>query len=316
MAEAVPGGLEVACGGADWAVADILEHLTVLDGILPRSALTAAVERWDEVRPALRARLQSYINGIDRSDRASNQTFYAIYLLAQQRDTTAFAALCAMALDAEAIEHVLGDGVTEHLSSLFVRLFDGDAAALRSVIEARDADEFARDAAFEALAWLTAAGRIDRAETERYLRDLFMTLEPQRESYAWCGWQQAIADLGLVELAGLARKAFSRGWIGRHIMSLRDFEDDLTKGCVAATPMGAFAERCRSLSNLDDIAGMMSTWACFTPQAPRRASKPATVLAPCATQPVRNPLRDVGRNDPCPCGSGKKFEKCCLGKAG
>jgi uncharacterized protein len=28
--------------------------------------------------------------------------------------------------------------------------------------------------------------------------------------------------------------------------------------------------------------------------------------------PVRNPWRDVGRNDPCPCGSGKKFKKCCL----
>ncbi len=22
----------------------------------------------------------------------------------------------------------------------------------------------------------------------------------------------------------------------------------------------------------------------------------------------------VGRNDPCPCGSGRKFKKCCLGK--
>jgi uncharacterized protein YecA (UPF0149 family) len=28
--------------------------------------------------------------------------------------------------------------------------------------------------------------------------------------------------------------------------------------------------------------------------------------------PVRNPFRDVGRNDPCPCGSGKKYKKCCL----
>jgi len=30
--------------------------------------------------------------------------------------------------------------------------------------------------------------------------------------------------------------------------------------------------------------------------------------------PVTNPLRNVGRNDPCPCGSGRKFKKCCLGK--
>ena len=31
-------------------------------------------------------------------------------------------------------------------------------------------------------------------------------------------------------------------------------------------------------------------------------------------EPVRNPWRNVGRNDPCPCGSGKKFKKCCLAK--
>ncbi len=29
-----------------------------------------------------------------------------------------------------------------------------------------------------------------------------------------------------------------------------------------------------------------------------------------AQTPVSNPLRDVGRNDPCPCGSGQKFKKC------
>ena len=31
--------------------------------------------------------------------------------------------------------------------------------------------------------------------------------------------------------------------------------------------------------------------------------------------PAFNPYRDVSRNDPCPCGSGKKFKQCCLGKA-
>ncbi|MGD9600764.1 MAG: SEC-C metal-binding domain-containing protein [Gammaproteobacteria bacterium] len=35
---------------------------------------------------------------------------------------------------------------------------------------------------------------------------------------------------------------------------------------------------------------------------------------PPAQDPIRNPLRDVGRNDPCPCGSGQKFKK-CHGKA-
>ncbi len=30
------------------------------------------------------------------------------------------------------------------------------------------------------------------------------------------------------------------------------------------------------------------------------------------TQPVRQTTPRVGRNDPCPCGSGKKYKKCCL----
>ena len=27
---------------------------------------------------------------------------------------------------------------------------------------------------------------------------------------------------------------------------------------------------------------------------------------------VRKPVASVGRNDPCPCGSGRKFKKCCM----
>ena len=30
---------------------------------------------------------------------------------------------------------------------------------------------------------------------------------------------------------------------------------------------------------------------------------------------THNERRKVGRNDPCPCGSGKKYKKCCLNKS-
>jgi preprotein translocase subunit SecA len=30
-----------------------------------------------------------------------------------------------------------------------------------------------------------------------------------------------------------------------------------------------------------------------------------------AVEPIRNFGQKVGRNDPCPCGSGKKYKKCC-----
>jgi hypothetical protein len=52
---------------------------------------------------------------------------------------------------------------------------------------------------------------------------------------------------------------------------------------------------------------------------PARHKKLRAIYAHCrkreqASLPDNHPVRAVGRNDPCPCGSGKKFKKCCLGK--
>src|SRR5262245_56768695 len=38
-------------------------------------------------------------------------------------------------------------------------------------------------------------------------------------------------------------------------------------------------------------------------------------ILPPTKQPIINSAPDIGRNEPCPCGSGKKYKKCCLEKA-
>jgi SEC-C motif-containing protein len=38
-------------------------------------------------------------------------------------------------------------------------------------------------------------------------------------------------------------------------------------------------------------------------------------ILPQKGQPVRRETPKIGRNDPCPCGSGKKYKKCCGAKA-
>ena len=45
--------------------------------------------------------------------------------------------------------------------------------------------------------------------------------------------------------------------------------------------------------------------------APQPAMEQAQANSPEAPKPVRNTQPKVGRNDPCPCGSGKKYKKCC-----
>ncbi len=43
-----------------------------------------------------------------------------------------------------------------------------------------------------------------------------------------------------------------------------------------------------------------------------QASRPAPALMQPVQAADRNPFPDTGRNDPCPCGSGRKYKKCCL----
>jgi preprotein translocase subunit SecA len=43
----------------------------------------------------------------------------------------------------------------------------------------------------------------------------------------------------------------------------------------------------------------------------RMANAVSALSAGPKKKPIRNTVAKIGRNDPCPCGSGKKYKKCC-----
>jgi tetratricopeptide (TPR) repeat protein len=59
----------------------------------------------------------------------------------------------------------------------------------------------------------------------------------------------------------------------------------------------------------DDARAMRARMEALPPERARRWSEPA-IAAPAPVATVRKPPK-VGRNEPCPCGSGKKYKKCC-----
>jgi uncharacterized protein YecA (UPF0149 family) len=62
--------------------------------------------------------------------------------------------------------------------------------------------------------------------------------------------------------------------------------------------------------NLLMAAGVARAHAHFLKQ---RSSAPTHPPPPSVHEPVRRAAAKVGRNDPCPCGSGLKFKKCGCG---
>ena len=184
------------------------------------------------------------------------------------------------------------------------------------MIEAAEADEDVRAEALEALAYLTATGRVPRDETEAYLLGLYDTLQPQRESFVWSGWVLAIALLGLETLSGVVRQAFGRGLIEPMVMDYDDFRRDLARTLADPERMAGFEYD--QIGPLEDAIGELSGWYAFSDAAKqdqdRWAPSPEDAGLAFADTPLPfvDPFKGVGRNDPCPCGSGKKFKKCCL----
>jgi hypothetical protein len=118
----------------------------------------------------------------------------------------------------------------------------------------------------------------------------------------------------LSELRQLLKKAFDRGFVDPLTLSFDDFESDLKRG-IKRPVEPRFATNEYTL--FGDIIAELSTWYCFTDkykedQARRREIADDERSLSTRGQPFINPLKNVGRNDPCPCGSGKKFKRCCL----
>src|SRR5215207_5177185 len=283
---------------------------------LPREAMQWALDHWDEAAPELLSVVERYTSGADRSDEAASTVLFILHLAGEKQDTRAFPLLCRLAQDGEAVEAALGDGTTITLKQILISTYDGNLDTLKGLIEAAEADEFVRAEALQALAYLTATGRIARDETEAYLLRLYDTLQPQQESFVWSGWVLAIALLGLEELSDVVRQAFERGLIEPMVMGYDDFRRDLQRTLADPERMAGFEYD--QIGPLEDAIGELSGWYAFSAEAKQdqerwAASPGAAGLAFADTpQPFVDPFKGVGRNDPCPCGSGKKFKKCCL----
>src|SRR3954449_11036420 len=133
---------------------------------LPQEAAEWALDHWDEAAPELLSIVERYTSGADRSDEAARAVLFILHLAGEKQDARAFALLCRLAQDGEAIEAALGDGTTTTLKRILISTYDGDLDTLKGLIEAVEADEFVRAEALEALAYLTATGRIPRDETQ------------------------------------------------------------------------------------------------------------------------------------------------------
>ena len=261
----------------------------------PTGALREAVLHPQAVADAVLPLLEAAAAGEGMSLEQENLAFWGVHILAQARDGRALPPLLALLRgDIDATDAVLGDAVTTTLARIVASLFDGDTGPLFAIVLDSTADGAVRQAVLQACTFLCLEGRIPREAVHALLVRFDDATAAVEGDIGWSAWEEAIAYLGFRDLAPRVAAAQADGRIDPSISGPDWFPETLREAERRPDDRGRLDPYAHGY--LDDAVAALD-WT-------RKDHG----------QPQRNPTKAVGRNDPCPCGSGKKFKKCCLGK--
>jgi Protein of unknown function (DUF1186)/SEC-C motif len=306
---------------------DIRTALTRMMPPFPLAAAEEARRRWDELAPFFIAELERVAAGgalLDESNGEYDGLFsFAVYLAAEKRDSRAYAPLAlACHCSSERADELFADDAGIQLGRMLASVCDGDLAPIKALAEDRDADLWCRYAALRALVVRVLEGDADRDSVLAYIGALceeeahiLRQAGPDEEEGLddFLTWAlDAASELGPAPLVEDIRGWFREGLIDPSVAGLEWFEKK------AAMPVeDTLAEAAANEDNryIRDALDVISAWYCYDSAEPSGPSGETTSDWPphdgYGGDTVFRDRPKVGRNDPCPCGSGKKFKKCC-----
>jgi uncharacterized protein len=286
-------------------------HAVATERKLPDFAVGMCTLRIEEAAPKLRAVLLRAADGEVLSDDESLLLFRGLHILGGARDRQACQPLLRLlSRPFDEVNALLGDTVTESLANIVTGVFDDDIDALFALIVDSSVDGFIREALFGAATFLTWERRIPRDRFRELLVRFYEERPAEDGDQAWAGWLQAIALLGLRDLVPLVDSAFREDRIPEEWVDRHQFDEDIAVAEHAPDDIDRFTQY--NLGYIEDVLVSLD-WTRGNEDVFDEDGEeaPWTDFA-YPNEPVRNPWRHVGRNDPCPCGSGKKAKKCCL----
>jgi hypothetical protein len=299
---------------ADEVIAD-LSYREI--GVRPAIPLAIVIARADEFKDRLLAELALDAGQIEvrmlaaRDDRhAYFLHTFALYLLGLWEEPRAFAPLVAyLSADSEAAFDQIDDIVTEDVHAILARVYDGsDLGPLKALIENAEADPYVRCACLQSLQAMARLGKLPQSEVAAYCEALAPRLEGESDNAFRTLFVLALAYFQDDRFLLLIDRWLSKGVVDQQHVSRGDIED------IARADYADLNEELTRAERFDGLIDYLSEWAWFT------ASDPSELdLDPDgddgdrhAAEPFVRDGRKIGRNEPCPCGSGKKYKKCCL----
>lgn len=257
---------------------------------------------------------------IDEIDENNSMLYEVLHLLAYLEEAEVFSQFIRLIhLDTEKLDLVFGSYFMNEEGSYLFASFAPNWIALKPIIENSEINLYWRVAALESLLYLVVKGKASRQEVSQYLKYLLQTLidqeQPNRELIAFliatCG------DFYPAEMMEEIREAYGRWAVELSIIDIESVQRDLERGEEQA--IAELKERLKNHRPLDMIRLSSNTEEKSSidrldSEKLEEFIEDIVTIIEKETEESKPPLAHihVGRNDPCPCGSGKKYKKCCL----
>ena len=289
-----PSSKKPTTGYATMQIKEILAELEYYTGVFPRAALTEAIQEREKIIPELLEIIRRAADNPQQLDSDPDYMghIYAMFLLSQFREKQAYEPLIRFfSLPGELSIDLTGDVVTENLDSMLASVSCGDDRLIKTLIENPEVNEWVRGSGVRSLVILVLTGELTRDAVIEYFRSLFKGRLLREPSNVWDSLAACSMDLYPEELYEDVARSFQDGLVDTFFVGPQEVRRALDRG------MGRTMARLRedrTYRLVEDTIAEMEWWSCF---------KPAT---DCGRK-----KRKIGRNQPCPCGSGKKYKKCC-----
>ncbi|WP_199619777.1 DUF1186 domain-containing protein [Paenibacillus alkalitolerans] len=294
----------------------LLESIRCNNGTFPRSELLEIIDRRDEAIPLLLQIMDELQDSpekfIEESSRIDH--LYAMYLLAQFRVKELFPRLIRiMSLPGDILHNIMEDTVTEGSGRMLASVFDGDVRPIRQLIRNPEIDEFVRGQGFHCLVTLVLNGVLDRDEVLSYFRSLFNEQLEDSSGIVKAHLAASCNDLYPEELFDEIVCMYDNGDVDEMMITLDDIEETLESSKETVLERN---KQSKQFHLIEDAISEMEWWACFVEnKAKHQAMLESLVLKSESTRKQANlavfKVGKTGRNEPCPCGSGRKYKKCC-----
>jgi uncharacterized protein len=299
-------------------LASALKELGASGDHVPVEALTWVSHNWAAVAPAARQVLARCTRDPENvPDRDAATAYFLLHAGAEHKDASLIPAFTALARSPEAIDLLFGVTAPLTMTPVIISLFASDTPALLALADAEATDFQVRSCAFEALAWCAASGFVDRAPVLAVLQR-YHDEHLGGEEIDWMGWAVAVALLHDEAQLAMLKKACEADLIPKDLLDWVDLDRLAGIARDEGAGMGAFdAEGIHPFGNVVEELLKVQELLDEDDEDFDEEDESGTEesLGAPAPDTATNKFRDVGRNDPCPCGSGLKFKKCCIDKS-